>query len=313
MLIAVIDLGTNTFNLLVAEVFPNKSFKELYNAKTPVKLGEGGINKNFIAPAPFQRGLEALRIYANKIKDFKVNKTVAFATSAIRSASNGSAFIQEAKKETGLTIQIIQGEEEAELIYYGVKQALSFQKYNSLIMDIGGGSIEFVIANEEKILRKHSFDLGAARLLEKFQPSDPIKSNEIATIENYLKQQTLPLHQGILKFPVEELIGSSGSFDTFAEIICHQFHETIDFNVNTSYDFNLVNYYYIHEKLLSSTKKERLNTKGLIEMRVDMIVIASIFVNFVLQQFTIKKMRLSTYSLKEGILWKLTHSSLLNH
>ena len=305
MVIAIIDLGTNTFNLLIVEVYNDKSHKRLFKSKTSVKLGEGGINRNFIAPLAFERGINALKEHKYNIEKFKVEKIIAFATSAIRSASNGNDFIERVKSEVGIEIKTLSGEQEAEFIYYGVRQALDMGDETSLIMDIGGGSNEFIIANKSEIFWKHSLDLGAARLLEKFAPSDPIKFDEIKRIEDYLQVTLISLFYAIEKYPVKELIGSSGSFETFAEMIAHKYYTPQVVKDKTEYVFNLEDFKIIYQQILTSTTQERLNTKGLVEMRVDMIVISSIFVNFILTRFGIKKMRLSTFALKEGILWRL--------
>src|SRR4051812_26505417 len=178
MKIAIIDLGTNTFNLLVVEV-SERGFKEIYGTKLSVKLGEGGINKNYITAKAFERGIDALKKYKKTIRRYKAERVVALATSAIREASNGDKFINRVKVETGISIKKISGNEEAGLIYLGVRKAVKMSDKKSLIMDIGGGSTEFIIADERKIYWKKSFLLGAARLLEKFNPSDPITNLQV--------------------------------------------------------------------------------------------------------------------------------------
>ncbi len=308
--IAIIDLGTNTFNLLIVDMDKSNSYQIVFQTKIPVKLGENGINKNFISKIPFQRGIRALQEYKSTIEFYKATAIYAFATSGIRSAANGIDFANAAKEVAGIDIKIISGEEEAELIYYGVRQAVEMDESNSLIIDIGGGSTEFIIANKNKIVWKQSFLLGVARLLEKFNPSDPITPNEIETIVNYLRAELIPLIQAIEKYPVKELIGSSGSFDSLADIIAEKFYTLTILESKTEYQFNLNDFNLIYELLLNSTKDDRLNMKGLVEMRVDMIVISTILVQFVLSQFQIKNMRLSTYSLKEGVLYQLLNSEI---
>ncbi len=114
-----------------------------------------------------------------------------------------------------------------------------------------------------------------------------------------------PLFEAIEQYPVTELIGSSGSFDSLAEMIASKFYSPDILNDKTEYSFNLSDYENIHENILRSTKLERLQMKGLVEMRVDMIVIASILIHFIISNLQIKKMRLSTYSLKEGVVQEL--------
>ena len=305
MRVAVIDLGTNTFNLFIADIISPTEYKKVFKTKVPVKLGEGGIAKNKIASAAFARGIDALRKYKKLIDGFNTEQIFAFATSAIRSAENGKKFTETAKKETGITINVISGDREAEFIYKGVKQALQIGDEASLILDIGGGSNEFIIATSEEVLWKQSFNLGVSRMLEKFKPSDPIAESEVKKIEKYFEDELAPLFEAVTNNPVKELIGSSGSFDTFAEMIAHKFHSPEMLKGKTEYEFNLPEFFEVHNQLIKSTRAERIQTKGLVELRVDMIVIGSVFVSFILSKLSINKMRLSTYSLKEGVLDEL--------
>ena len=294
---AIIDLGTNTFNLLIVE-----GKTTLYKTKIAVKLGEGGISKGYIAEAPFQRGLNALQTHLQTIEKYQVKHTLAFATSAIRSASNGVEFVAKVKIELGLHIEVIDGDKEAELIYLGVQQALDLGDGNKLIMDIGGGSTEFIICNKKEIFWKQSFQLGAARLLELFQPQDPITSTEVKSIEGYLENTLTPLWAALKKFPCDTLVGSSGSFDTLADVIAHQFYDISILKGKTTYDFKLSEYYWLHDYFLKSNLQKRLNTPGMIPMRADMIVISSVFINYLLKRQKMCTMKLSTYALKEGVL-----------
>ncbi len=303
--IAIIDLGTNTFNLLVAEIENGKKHKILLNTKLPVKLGEGGLLKNHITPAAFERGINAIEQHLLNASRFSPEKIFAFATSAVRSADNGKEFAHALKQRFNIDIEIIDGEREAELIYKGVREALPLNDQPSLIMDIGGGSTEFIIANNKGIFWKYSFNLGAARLLEKFNPSDPILICEIEAMRNYLKGELNPLFTALEKYSSTELIGSSGSFDSLAEMIANKFYNPDILNDTSHYTFKMEDFYHIHDILIKSTKEERLKMKGLVSMRVDMIVISSIFIHLILQECNLNKMRLSTYSLKEGVLAEL--------
>tara|TARA_B100000900_G_C20577524_1_gene715979 strand:- start:865 stop:1770 length:906 start_codon:yes stop_codon:yes gene_type:complete len=298
---AIIDLGTNTFNLLIVE-----GNIKLFKTKIAVKLGEGGITKGYIAEAPFQRGFDALKKHLQTIEAYQVDRTLAFATSAIRSTSNGVDFVAKVKTELGLHIEVIDGEKEAELIYLGVQQALDLGDDNKLIMDIGGGSTEFIICNKKEIFWKQSFQLGAARLLEHFQPQDPITSTEVKTIEVYLEDTLTPLWAALQKFPCDTLVGSSGSFDTLADVIAHHFYDIAILKGKTTYNFKLSDYYWLHDYFLKSNLEERLNTPGMIPMRAYMIVISSIFINYLLKSQKMLSMKLSTYALKEGVLKTLS-------
>ncbi|HTL81910.1 MAG TPA: phosphatase [Bacteroidia bacterium] len=305
MIIAVIDLGTNTFNLLVAEVTGDHKFKSLYNEKLPVKLGEGGINQGLIADPAFLRGIEALEYYSRKIKEYKADKVMAFATSAVRNASNGKEFVDTIKNRTGFEINVISGDKEAELIAKGVSLAVKMNDHPSLVIDIGGGSTEFIIVNKEKIFWKQSFEIGASRLLQKFNPSDPIKEDEKILMSDYLSVILEPLWAAAKKYNVKELIGASGSFESLANIVQARYHNIPDLATATECTFDMEQCKIIHKELLSSTRAQRFNMRGLIAMRVDLIVVSAILVETVVLQLGITTMKYSSYALKEGVISEL--------
>ena len=182
MRIAILDLGTNTFNMLVAETGNNKEYQILSSTKLPVKLGKGGIDKKEIRPDAITRGLTALEKHLQQSKVLKAEKIIAYATSAIRTARNSDQFLKTIREKFGIEVEIISGDREAELIYYGVKQAVSLDHEKYLILDIGGGSNEVIIADKSQIWWKKSYPLGMTRLVEKFRPSDPITIEEIEFI-----------------------------------------------------------------------------------------------------------------------------------
>lgn len=306
MRFAVIDLGTNTFNLLIGAKTDECHYNKLFNTKISVKLGEGCINEGFIADIPFQRGINALKQYQQYLQEYEVADTnvYAFATSAIRSASNGIDFIIETKNITGINITIINGDEEASLIYYGIKAAVTLTDKTALIFDIGGGSNELILANDTTIFWKQSFLLGAARLLYKFNPSNPIKSSEIENIYSYLKVEFAPLLAAIKQFPTTELIGSSGAFDSVIDMIAGKYGTIATNDEQTEYEIYLEKYQMIYDLIISSTIQQRQHIKGLIEMRIDMIVISCLLVNFIIKECGITVFKASSYSLKEGVIFK---------
>lgn len=305
MKVAIIDLGTNTFNLLIAEKDKGGGFKKISSNRIPVKLGEGTINKGFISEIPFKRGIEALKQFSAIIKEKKAERTYAFATSAIRSATNGAEFVSSAKQQAGIDVEVIDGNREAELIYFGNRKAVQLSNEYSLIMDIGGGSTEFIIATNNAILWKQSFLLGAARIMEYIEPSDPITQDEIQRLNSYLKAELQPLFDAVRFHPPRELIGSSGAFDSIVDMMAGEYNTESLNEQKTEYSVNLSEYFPLSEKIIASSLKERAQIKGLIEMRVDMIVISCLLVNFILKELNLKTLRVSTYSLKEGILYNL--------
>ena len=308
MQIAILDLGTNTFNLLIAESLDNKSYRILLNTKEGVKLGEGGINNKFITDTAFKRGIEAIGRHFDRMKQFKVDRIKAFGTSAIRDAANGKEFSDALKERFNLDITIITGDKEAELIFLGVRQTLPFSDKRIMILDIGGGSNEFIIADHHQILWKRSFKLGMARLLEKFQPSDPITAEEIRKVEDYLKQELAELFENVSLYKPEVFIGASGSFDSFVAMLSSG-GQLQHINGDVFHEIPMDVYHILHLKLIKSSKQERDKLEGLEPVRRDMIVLATIFVNFVLRETRLQTIYQSAYSLKEGAVLEIINSA----
>jgi exopolyphosphatase/guanosine-5'-triphosphate,3'-diphosphate pyrophosphatase len=303
MRVAIIDLGTNTFNLIIADI--DNGYDIILNTKTAVKLGEGGIEKNSITSNAIDRAIQTMVSYKRLCDLNCVVKIRAIGTSAVRNARNQSELISKIYEETKIVVEIIDGNTEASFIYKGVSLGVSLNQSPSLIMDIGGGSTEFIIANKNEIFWKKSFELGAARLIERFKPSDPILTSEITEIENYLLTTLFETIEKCKEYDIHELIGSSGSFDTFAEVIQHRLSRPVNLDLQTEYTYELSEFHLTYHFLLQSTYAERMSTKGIIPIRAEMIVVSGILTNFIINKCSISKMRLSTYALKEGVLSEL--------
>jgi exopolyphosphatase/guanosine-5'-triphosphate,3'-diphosphate pyrophosphatase len=302
--IAVIDLGTNTFHLLIAET-DGISMQSVYAEKLPVRIGKGGINQGIISEDACERALHAMKAFREKIREFGTEKIYATATSAFRNAKNGLELAEKIRLATGITISIISGEREAELIYYGVREALSLGEERSLIVDIGGGSVEFILANDATIFWKGSFEIGGQRLIELFQKSDPIRQEEITELREYLSQKLEPLDKILTKFPVNTLVGSSGSFDTFSEIDLRKKGFSYSIETKKEYKIPLSDFHHIYQELISKEKASRMQIPGMIELRVDMIVVAGVLIRFILEKYDIKTLRVSTFALKEGVMSRI--------
>jgi len=298
---AVIDLGTNTFHLIIAEVSV-KEINILFKTNEPVRLGQGRINENIIIPEAFERGIKTLKDFKQEIDRHNVDVVKAVATSAVRSALNGAEFVNAAKKEAGIRIETATGDEEAEYIFNGVK-ATEGIKGISLIMDIGGGSTEFIICDENHIIWKKSYNIGAARLMQSYFKSDPISEQDQSAIIKHLNNELAGLKAACQLHHPQHLIGSAGAFETFAGML----YDDMDLKTVKSATIDLMRYQDLAAALISSTHAERDRMPNLIKLRVDMIVIASIITNYVISSCGLKSLSLSTYDLKMGVLYQLAN------
>jgi len=298
--IAIIDLGTNTCNLLIA-AYQDKNYQILYQGKEVVKLGKNGIDKNQLTEDGLERAILAIRKHQERISQFNVSEVVIIATSAIREATNQDWFQQQIKENTGLELQIISGEKEAQLIFDGVKLAFGKIDDQSLILDIGGGSNEFILTQNNEPIWKQSFPLGMARVIEQIPPSDPITSEEIEQINSWFSSRMAPLWEQMSNVQIPILIGCSGAFDTLVDLIDQTDPGT---KTRIKQEIKMNDFIRIYETLIKSTTAERSEMKGMESIRIEMIVPSVLFIKLVIHRLNIHKINQTDYALREGILYE---------
>jgi len=296
---AVIDLGTNTFHLLIAEEDGTGKIREIFRERRFVKLAEEGINA--IGLMPYQRGIDTLQHYRRVLAahDVPAEQVRVFGTAALRTASNGTIFIREVQERTGIEIRLISGDREAELIYKGVILAVPPTEERMLIMDIGGGSVEFIIADRQGVQWAQSFPVGVAILYKNFHWHEPIRQEEIQAIHQFLKVHLAPLREALLRFPTQRLVGASGTFDVLQFFLGEERAHALNATIPAG------RFYPFCQQLLNMTDTERRNLKGLPLDRVDMIVVALILIEVVLEMAGIRLITVSAYAMKEGMLFEM--------
>ncbi|MDD2634042.1 MAG: hypothetical protein PHW82_00925 [Bacteroidales bacterium] len=303
MKVASIDIGTNTCNLLVAENNNTTNICFIHREKQPISL----INKddeqnNIISKKTINNLLSVLREYKLTIQKLGVKTVIATATSGIRSAENKDEIIKSIKSETGFDIEIIDGNREAELVFAGVKNAVQLNKKYNLIIDIGGGSIEFIIANLTDLKRTYSFHIGVARLLNRYKFSEPLSADDINTITQILDHNLADMINLCKSLKIDTIIGSSGSYETFANLIKYEC------NINLSEDvpYNIIDidcFEKVHKKLISYNFEQRKAMPGMEIIRVQLIPISSVVTKYLLDKLNIKKFMQSNFSIKEGLIF----------
>jgi exopolyphosphatase/guanosine-5'-triphosphate,3'-diphosphate pyrophosphatase len=288
---AVIDLGTNTFNLLIGSVFGDK-LEIIYCEKEAVLLGMNGINNGSIAEDAWMRAMQTLFRFKKRCEKQNVDEIIGFGTSALRGAKNGELFVKEVYENTGIRIHIISGSQEAQLIYRGVRWLFDF-KQAATIMDIGGGSTEFIAANAGGIVEAQSFDIGVSRLYQNLNKRNNLTANDFKFINEYLEARTG-------RFFEEDrstlLIGASGSFETFYEMI-FQKKFTAEEKMVTLPLLPLLDQL---NWVIDSRYEDRINHKWIVPMRKKMIPIAAFKIKWIIQKLNVDRVLLSPYSLKEG-------------
>lgn len=289
-------MGTNTFNLLVADV-NDRSFKSLHSAREPVLLGMGGINDNRIADDAMTRALLAIKKFTQICDGFKIDRKniSAIGTSALRGAENASEYISKVKELFNIDVSIISGDDEANYIYQGVKWTYDFDS-PAVIMDIGGGSTEFIHANTSGISDLVSLDIGVSRVYQLFDSPELYSEKLQQSILSYFDTCD---NQKIQNFEADTLIGASGSFETFYEMI-HQSKWEPSQKVIELPKADLLRElnWAIH-----SSQTERNEHVWIAQIRKTMLPIAALQVLWALKRTKASRILLSPFSLKEGVLY----------
>ncbi len=293
---AVIDLGTNTFNLAIADV-ENNSIQLLHAEKEGVAIGMGGINDKLLSEDAIQRAIACLKRFKNRCTDFQVTKIEAVGTSAIRDATNKHVFLKLVKNLTGIEIDVINGIQEANLIYQGIAYTYNFES-PSLIMDIGGGSTEFIAANSNGIKDLISLNIGVSRIFQLFSFSNPMTAEDILNVGNYLEAHE---HDFFNRINCQTLVGASGSFETFYELV-HK--KTYPLGYDTK-ELDINEFESILDWVISTSKSERDLNDFIIPIRKKMAPIAAIKTRWVLKKMKANRIIISPCSLKEGVLLRM--------
>ena len=305
--LALIDMGTNTFHLLIVEL-PAVSNElpvptVLLRTKVGVKLGEGGISQGEITPEAFARALHTLDAFQEEIELHLVNEVRATATSAVRVARNGAELVQAIFEQTGIRVEIIPGDREAELITKGIRQAVLLGLVPHLLMDIGGGSVEFILASENEIFWKQSFEIGAQRLLDKFFTQDPLPATTVQAQQAWLSEVLAPLTAAVRQHQPVSLVGASGTFDTLCDLqVARAGQLELIGKAAPATIIPLESFRQSYEQLLTLDHTSRLALPGMTPLRADMIVVACVLIDFVLATYGFTIIQASAYALKEGLL-----------
>ncbi|UTW67395.1 hypothetical protein KFE94_04570 [bacterium SCSIO 12643] len=294
--IAIIDLGSNLTKLVITsgELPLQVIHRSVYNTKTLKSAPKGFFDSQSIAQ--IESDIQSILDVANK---YDCSTYLGIATSAFRTRKNGLQVIRDLNQKFNLQINIISGEREAQLIYKGAIASTSVDRFPVMIMDIGGGSTELIIADASNILWKHSFNFGSTALTSGLSLSDPLSPNDIEDLNNRLEQHFADLPQIIQAHAPLAFIGTTGAFESFAQIIesSHNSHESVASN----YRFEPKKLHKVLDQILKSSLQERLDTKGLNPLRVPTVHIAALIFKYVLDLYSFDEYILSLGDVKEGL------------
>ena len=294
--IAAIDLGTNTARLLIADLFDDGRFEQRVLQRSIVRLGGGFCRDRGLADDAMQRAIDCLKQFSEIIQQHQVDQVRAVATSAVRDAVNGKAFIARVLDETGIRLQVIDGMTEGSIGLAGLLAGLDQQPHQLLMFDVGGGSTEYTFARGASPLFVQSLPLGVVRLTE--GKPGPAEMTEKINRELDRLQQQLD-EAGVIVSADTLLVGTAGTATTLAAISLGM----------SEYDYRRVNNHTlagaeirrIYELLLPLSPLERLRVPGLEQGREDLIIAGCLITLLTLERFGMHQMQVSDYGLLEGL------------
>jgi exopolyphosphatase/guanosine-5'-triphosphate,3'-diphosphate pyrophosphatase len=296
--VASIDIGTNTILLLIAEV-EEGALKPLLEKETIVRLGEGLQKSGILSEGAMERGIQTLSQYLEACQEMKVQRIFAAGTSALREARNSDHFLERVEEKLNLSIEIISGEEEAQLSFLAVARDLEDPEKTILVVDVGGGSTEFVLGKGNQINHWVSLPVGSVRFTEQFLLSDPVRQEEWVNMEN-------EIIKGLGKVPPPQkpftIVAVGGTATTLASVELGLEH----------FVYEKLHHFVLGRKALkcqldlyrSKTLEERRKIPGLFPARADVILAGGAILYFAMKKFEVSSVLISCHGVRYGLLYK---------
>jgi exopolyphosphatase/guanosine-5'-triphosphate,3'-diphosphate pyrophosphatase len=308
-LLSSIDVGSNTIRLLIGEIRNNRII-DVFSERKITRLGNGILETGRLQDRNLDVSIAVLREFSSLIAKHGVTYARAVGTSALREADNSDVFIQKVFNDTGISIQVISGEKEAELTLKGILLSLPASPYNAqqslLIIDLGGGSAEWILSKDRHPINIGSIPAGVIKLAGNFIKSDPVSEGDIAALNNEIVSCLNILNIGVGQQIEKDtrFIGTGGTFTTIA---------SVDMGLET-YSREKIHLHVVSldrlrgmsKKLLSLPLSEREKVKGLEPGRADLIIPGIQFTIKVMDFFKFNELTISDYGLLEGVLWELS-------
>jgi exopolyphosphatase / guanosine-5'-triphosphate,3'-diphosphate pyrophosphatase len=297
--VASIDIGTNTVRLLILETTPGESLREINQINAITRLGKGMDTEKKILGDRMDETISVLTNFRNECRKFEPLTIRVVATSALREAGNQEYFVSRAKQESGLEIEVISWEEEAELMVKGVLWNLPNIEKNILIFDIGGGSTEYILVRGKQIVSAVGTQLGTVRLTDQFISHHPINVNEYKALETHLRKELKLVKDQLSDFSPEVLVGTAGAVTTLAAIDENVYPYDPEKVQGKILTFKRV------EELLKDLKKkslaERVRMNTIEKGREDLIIVGGALVLESMRIFECNLLIVSEYGLLEGV------------
>jgi exopolyphosphatase/guanosine-5'-triphosphate,3'-diphosphate pyrophosphatase len=297
--ICVIDLGTNSFHAVIVDAHPNGSFKVVDRMKEMVRLGKSGLASKRLPDDAMERGMKALKRIDLLARGWDTREFLAFATSAIRESENGGEFIEQVRKEVGLRIRPISGEQEATLIYQGVKRAVDMPE-PTLCVDIGGGSVEFIVVKGGEAVFATSLKLGAARMTERFVTTDPLSDAERQALRSHFHDTITDVVAACKEHGVTTMVGSSGTAKSLARVCVDAYGD--ESRTIFQQDLPVPDYRKALDWVIESEAEDRIAHPAIDPKRVDQIGAGALLMDTICDRLpAVDCIKTSSNALREGM------------
>ncbi len=300
--LGVLDIGTNSIHMVLAEVDPDGNYKILDRYKDITRLGDGTFKTRRLSEAAMARGLEVIRTQTTLAHNKGYDRIDAVATSAVREAKNGGDFLNEVARQTGLTVRVVTGHEEARLIYLGVRHSMDLSGDPSLIVDVGGGSVELIVGNERTMLQGQSLKLGAIRLKDLFLRRDPPSKGMTKDLRKYVASALAPSVRRLKSKRLGRLVGTSGMVGNLAEIL-HLQRTGRPLSQSNMATFTLKELQQLEKQLFAKNFAARVAIPGLDPKRADTLLPAAVVIRTLMELTGQDCLTVSDHALREGLIY----------
>lgn len=297
--LAVIDMGSNSWRLIVVEYVPDLSFKVVDEVAESVRIGEGMAELPVLRPAAMDRGARVAQIYAAFCKSSGIDDIIAVGTSAIRDAQNQKRFLQRIERESGIRVRVASGEEEA---FYGYLAAVnSTTLENGFVVDMGGGSMQISRVEDRKLIHAVSFPLGAVRVTEGFLHSDPATTREVSALADHVRAALKPI-KWFAHEPGMKLIGEGGNQRLVARLIQKRSNYPLD--ILHGYEVERASVESVRDELMRLTISQRKRINGMKADRADISLGGATVMHEVMRYGGFEWMEICAQGLREGLFYE---------
>jgi len=298
---AFIDIGTNTILCLIAEIKNDGSFDVLDDLAEITRLGQGVHQTGRISPEGEERSLKVLQRYLERCKRLNVEKIIAVGTSALRDARNSAEVRARFEVQLGFDVRVISGDEEAEYAFLAVQQGLPLNRRELLVVDVGGGSTEFVRGNAAGVVEAISIGVGSVRLTEQFLRSDPVQTEECEKMVIAIEKELTRLpNQWLKDDSILTLVGIAGTFTTLSavekKLVCYTHGEVHGSRLTLSEVRRQVALFQ------GKTIMERKAIPGLEPKRADVILAGACLIERIMTLFHSERVIVSDHGVRYGLL-----------